>query len=306
MGILYKRILDTWTELQNFLTARGFTIANNKITYDETPISSLNYWSYDSDGTVNFVNSEGNNAFYYNLTDFVNGKKCGCIFLELIDDGFVLFLSPVDDNFSVSDLTFCCTNNYHRVVPAEGDPYYERDNNPLDNGLVIATPTDEDGKWHFLWRDEDPTDFYFDVDNTAGSITKGGEIPHTKMIQAPLTVTLTKAYLNYGVWSKYIYTQVLGEINPPGNVFKINGQKFISFSDNTQWRCPVFKLEPTEVVENDSSSTEEYSPKKTYKVGDYCIFEGLLWKCIVAVTTPQPFDQNSWITTTVPHELAIS
>ena len=302
MSSLYKRIFSTWSELQTFLIARGFTIANNKITYDASPVSALCYWSYDSNGTINFVNSQGDNAFYHDLTDFANDKKCACIFLELADDGFILYLSPVDQDFSITDLTFCCTNNYHE--DSENPGTMIDDDNDLENGLVIVTPTDEDSKWHFLWRDEDPNDFYFNVDDTQGNITKGVEIPHTKMMQASLTVTLTKAYLNQGMWSKYIYVQVLGEVNPPGNIFKINGQKFISFSDNTIWRCPVFKLPPTEVTENDPTSTEQYYPTRTYKVDEYCINEGLLWKCRIAVTTPEPFDQTKWTVTTVPYELA--
>ena len=333
MGALYKRVFDSWSDLQTFLTARGFTIANNKITYAQTPNTSLCYWSYNAAGTVNFVNSQGENAFRHNLTDFANNKKCGCIFLELADNGFVLYLSPVALDFSVTDLTFCCTNNYHQenhVLPNEHSEIVD-DDNPLENGLVIVTPTDEDGKWHFTWRDKtpdltvtyklDPNDntqeivdtsasttdnFSFDVDNTNGNITVGVEIPKTKMIPAPLTVTLTKAYLDQGVWSKYLYTQVLGQVDPPGNVFKINGQKFISFSDNEIWRCPVVKLPPTEVTQNDSSSTEQYYPTKTYKVGDYCINEGLLWKCRIAVTVPSPFDQTYWVVTTVPLELSNS
>lgn len=329
MSVIYKRVLDSWSDLQSFLTARGFTIANNKITYNQTPNSALCYWSYDAAGTINFVTSEGEDAFRNNLTDFANDKKCGCIFLELTDNGFVLYLTPVEDNFSVTNLNFCCTNNYHcetHVVPEEYTEIVE-DDNLLGNGLVIATPTDEDNKWHFLWRDKEPDEikyklkpntsdeeiidttidnFKFDVDDTQGLVTVGEEIPKTKMMQAPLTVTLTKAYLNYGVWSKYIYVQVLGQVDPPGNVFKINGQKFISFSDTAEWRCPVFKLPPTEVTPNDSNSTEQYSPTKTYKVSDYCINEGLLWKCVVAVTEPCPFDQSYWVVTTVPYELAHS
>lgn len=330
MSILYKKILDSWSDLQTFLIARGFTIANNKITYNQTPTSSLCYWSYNSAGTVNFVTSQSENAFRNNLTDFTNNRKCACIFLELADGGFVLYLSPVASDFSVTELTFCCTNNYHQenhVLPDEHSEIID-DSNELENGLVIVTPTDADGNWHFLWRDKtpditvtyklDPEDetqeiidtdaavtdnFSFNVDNSIGNITTGVEIPKTKMIQAPLTVTLTKAYLDQGEWSNYLYVQVLGDINPPGNVFKINGQKFISFSDNNVWRCPVVKLPPTEVTENISTSTEEYSSVKTYKIGDYCIYEGLLWKCITAVNPPSPFDQTYWTVTTVSQEL---
>lgn len=317
MAALEKYIFQTWNDLQTFLTAKGFTIANNKITYDLTPNDTDCYWSYTSAGTVNFVTSEGDNAFYHNLTDFENGKYCGCVWVELKDNGFILFLSPIATDFDIADLTLCCVNNYHCIrIDAETRlPVYEDDNNPLENGVVVCTPAEQDEYWRFSWRDKDivtatqrytdplPPTYKWNVDNTQGIVTVGTEIPYVQMIQAPLTATLLKVYLINGAWSEYIYTQVLGEINPPGDIFKINGQKFISISDNTIYRCPVFKLAPEEEGVNPSSSTEEYRPTRTYKVDDYCIYEGLLWKCRQAVTVPMAFDQTYWYVTTVPYEL---
>lgn len=40
--------------------------------------------------------------------------------------------------------------------------------------------------------------------------------------------------------------------------------------------------------------TDEYSPKKTYAVGDYAILSGSLYRCISAVTTPERFNASKW------------
>lgn len=297
MSILERRIFQTWNELQSFLSDKGFIIQNNIIRWAGTPSSALCHWTYDANGTVNFVDSTGVTAFRHNLTDFINNKDCGCIFLPLAGDGFVLYLTPLDPSFDIVDLHFTCTNNY-----SEQEGTIVDGSNPLENGLVIGSPAEEDNNWRYLWRDKDPEGFYFDVDNTKGVVTKGSEIPHKQMIQAPLTVTLLKAYLEPGFWSEYIYTQVLGEVTPPGNVFKINGQKFISFTNNTTWRCPVFKLPPEPEELNPIDSTEQYSPKRIYRVGDYCINEGLLWRCTVPINTPEQFDYSHWDVTTVAQE----
>lgn len=297
MSGLDKRIFQTWADLQSFLTTKGFVFSNGVMRWSYTPAAAACHWVYDSNGTMNFVDSANNQVFYHNLTDFVNNKDCGCIFTDLTDHGFVLYLTPLDREFDIVDLQFCCENNYTKEeeVIVDGD-------NPLENGLIIGSPPEQDGYWRYLWRDQDPLDFYFDVDNTRGVITKGTEIPHTKMIPAPLTVTLLKVYLDTGGWSSYIYTQVLGEITPPCNIFKINGQKFISFSDNTEWRCPVFKLPPENVEQNPIGATDQFSPLRTYRVNDYCVWEGKLWVCVQAINTPGPFDQSYWEITTVDEE----
>ena len=318
MSAFEKHIFQTWADLQTFLISKHFTIANNKIKYSLAPNTTKCYWSYDSNGTINFVDSLGNNAFYHNLTDFANGKYCGCVWIELKNNGFILFLSPVATDFSVTDLTLCCVNNYHITGTTGGDPPYYQvytdDNHPLENGVVICTPAEQDSYWRFCWRDKDidtigrdstiivsPT-YKWDVDNTQDIVTIGVEIPYTEMINAPMTATLLKAYLANGDWSNYIYTLVLGQVDPPGDVFKLNGQKFITISDNTTYRCPAFKLPPEHELINPSDSTEQYSPDTTYKVDDYCIYEGKLWVCVQAVTTPMAFDQTYWEITTVSDE----
>lgn len=312
MSILEKHIFQTWADLQTFLVSKNFTIANNKIKYSLAPNSTKCYWSYDSEGTINFVDSLGNNAFYHNLTDFANDKYCGCVWIELKDNGFVLFLSPIATDFDITNLTLCCINNYHCSDTSENIPVYVDDNNPLENGVVVCTPAEQDSYWRFCWRDKDiittevstvPSPTYkWNIDNTQDIVTIGTEIPYAELISAPMTVTLLKAYMANGFWSDYIYTLVLGQVDPPGDIFKLNGQKFLSISDNSTYRCPAFKLPPEHEEVNPTNSTEQYSPNRTYKVDDYCIYEGKLWVCVRAVIVPMAFDQTYWDITTVSEE----
>lgn len=57
-----------------------------------------------------------------------------------------------------------------------------------------------------------------------------------------------------------------------------------------------------EVVENIAS---EYNNTLTYKVGDYCMYENKLYKCITEITTAESFDSNKWEDTTVFDEIKI-
>ena len=43
----------------------------------------------------------------------------------------------------------------------------------------------------------------------------------------------------------------------------------------------------------------EYDPTSTYDVDDFCIYEGVLYKCIVAISTPEVFTPAHWTSTLV-------
>lgn len=38
----------------------------------------------------------------------------------------------------------------------------------------------------------------------------------------------------------------------------------------------------------------EYSVTSTYAVGDYCIYNGILYQCTTAITTPEEWDNSKW------------
>lgn len=46
-----------------------------------------------------------------------------------------------------------------------------------------------------------------------------------------------------------------------------------------------------------------YDSSKTYAVGDYCIYENTLYKCIVEITTAEVFDSSKWKKTSVDKEI---
>lgn len=46
-----------------------------------------------------------------------------------------------------------------------------------------------------------------------------------------------------------------------------------------------------------------YDSSKTYAVGDYCIYENTLYKCIVEMTTAEVFDSSKWKKTSVDKEI---
>lgn len=53
-----------------------------------------------------------------------------------------------------------------------------------------------------------------------------------------------------------------------------------------------------------SDIAEEYDPiSGVYSVGDYCIYQTVLYKCITAISTPEAFDSTKWSEVTVGDEL---
>lgn len=47
------------------------------------------------------------------------------------------------------------------------------------------------------------------------------------------------------------------------------------------------------------NSSDEYNTSATYNVGDYCIYNNILYKCTTAVTAETTFDSNKWEATTI-------
>ena len=59
---------------------------------------------------------------------------------------------------------------------------------------------------------------------------------------------------------------------------------------------------PNDISEIQKPITEQYNSTETYSVGDYCIYENTLFKCIEAITIPESFDTNKWISTSIFNE----
>ena len=53
----------------------------------------------------------------------------------------------------------------------------------------------------------------------------------------------------------------------------------------------------------DKNISDEYDSTATYSVGDYCIYQGTLYKCTTAVSTAEAFDSTKWSSTIVTDEL---
>lgn len=302
---LEKKIFQDYSSLISFLQTKGFVINGNIMKWGLASSSEC-YWGLDnSTGAISFVSSTGS-IIFNTLINFQVGTYGAVVFIPLADNGCILYLQQVSPSFSINDLELTCNNGYDYNYNEETEiETWTANSDSLKNGIVVCTPAETDNKWRYSWRNPlNVNTFQWCIDDGAGNVSMGIELPSKKLLPGDMCVTLTKIFLSYGDWSQQIYQQVLGESNQPMMTFKINGQKYITLTDNGAYRAPAFRL-PTEFVEpNLSTSTEEYSPLKTYKYGDYCIYNGLLWKCIQDITQATPFDQTDWVITTVNTELS--
>lgn len=53
-----------------------------------------------------------------------------------------------------------------------------------------------------------------------------------------------------------------------------------------------------------NNQADEFSATKTYEVGDYCIYQNKLYKCVTAIETGAAWDSSKWEATTVGGEMA--
>ena len=302
MSIMEKRIFTNINDVKTYLQSIGFVISGNKILWSYAEDDTQCYWKIDNN-TINFQLSDGTNAFTKSLVDFdmENRPKCGIAVVFLQDNGIALYMGMVTESTSIGDITVNCQNY----------------NATLNNGLIVLSPAEDDEHWYYGWNhpysvNNERTCWCFDNGHGNLEINYG---TNNCQISSRLTVrgnsgtglinniALNRVYLNTGYWSKNIRELVVGQPTVPGSVFKLQGQKYITFCSSVDYRCPVYKLAPEEIEMNDSTSTEPYSSVKTYVVGDYCTFNGFVYRCITAITTPEPFDDSKWTLTTVPNEL---
>ncbi|HAH17807.1 MAG TPA: hypothetical protein DCL29_02175 [Eubacterium sp.] len=298
-----KTLCCNINEVKSYLTNLGFTISGNKMLWDAAESDTQCYWQLQNN-IITFKRTDGESAFIKNLVDFdmtetideetVNRNVCAIVFIPLANDGCALYLGMVPEGTNISDITFSCYNG----------------NSLLNNGLVVCSPAEADGHWYYGWNapvtgDNPDEKLRWCLDNGHNNYEYGdnvSQIPMKLVLPTSMSMTLVRAYMNFGDWSQNFRVQVTGDINPPGSIFKINGQKYIVFSNNSTSRAPAYKLPAESVILNLSTSTEEFSPLKTYGVNEYCIYEGLLYKSRVNITTPGPFDESQWTVTTVYNE----
>jgi hypothetical protein len=250
---------------------------------------------------ISLHRSDGESAFTKDLVNFdyeeeISGETvtrplCGIVVIPLQDNGIAIYMGMVVEGTSISDINICCTNN----------------NTLLNNGLVVISPEDADGHWWYGWNSATSSNtMYWALDNGHGTYEYGSTVKTVAPKQVYPTnasFTIVRAYLEDGYWSNNIKVQVTGSTNAPGYIFTLNGQKYVAFNSNTASRAPIYKLPGDSQQINLSTSTEAYSTLKTYVVGDYCIYNELLYRCQTAVTVPEPFDETKWIITTVYNEL---
>ena len=53
------------------------------------------------------------------------------------------------------------------------------------------------------------------------------------------------------------------------------------------------------IEKNNNNISDAYSDKKTYAVGDYCIYNNSLYKCITEITTVESFNPAKWKLTSI-------
>lgn len=322
---IIKRICHTYSELSATLNECGFLdeSGDNNHYWHWTPMGgdSTCYWEVRNGGAyINFHKSNNlsentqmafrSNLGFHSLTPSGDENDVGIVFIPLANNGCILYLTPLPYNTSIADLTINCKNEmyYDPEDPhADANGYVLDDTQLLYNGMVVYSPAEADGKWRCSWRSMNDEKFYWDVD-TGDDLYEyapnNTQIPQVQIWSDNQTVVIQKVLLQNGGWSENMKVLVLGEMQPPFKVFKIHGKKYIALSDNDTFRCPVFQLPTEAVIANISTSTEEYSPNKTYLIGDYCIYDNVLYRCIRKIATPMPFDDTYWQITTVDQEIS--
>lgn len=80
--------------------------------------------------------------------------------------------------------------------------------------------------------------------------------------------------------------------------------KGIQFGDlQTTAKDLIDAINEAAISGGNSNIADDYDNTQTYVVGDYCIYEGDLYRCITAVTVAESFDSTKWTAVLVTDEL---
>ena len=85
-----------------------------------------------------------------------------------------------------------------------------------------------------------------------------------------------------------------------GDISDAIGEDFTHNSLNTTSKNLVGAINE---VANDKNLSDTYDPTATYAVGDYCIYNTTLYKCVTAVETAENFDSNKWERCLITNEM---
>lgn len=149
------------------------------------------------------------------------------------------------------------------------------------------------------------------ITSDCGNVISAVETPDTEDLFIQITEIFNKALsemtTDFETWFENIKNQLDGDIagNLQNQVNEIVSNIQLINTDVDSIEENVEKLNNTtdEISEN---LCDEYNNTKTYKVGDYCIYENRLYKCNIDIATAENFDVSKWETCKITNELKSS
>lgn len=85
----------------------------------------------------------------------------------------------------------------------------------------------------------------------------------------------------------------VNNVSPDGNGNVALDADDIPTDDNTSVQARINGVEDS-IEKHDADLAVPYDPTSTYAVGDYCVYENQLYRCITAVSVPDTFDPLKW------------
>ena len=107
------------------------------------------------------------------------------------------------------------------------------------------------------------------------------------------------AQVNAGSSSGYASAKTT--MNAVGNQL-LNGTQYGELQ--TMSKNPIGAINEVAQSAGNPNIADEYDDTATYVLDDYCIYEGVLYKCIMAVSVAEDFDSTKWDAVLVTDELS--
>lgn len=80
--------------------------------------------------------------------------------------------------------------------------------------------------------------------------------------------------------------------------YNLRSREMVGTDPSVQYEIgPSYVHSPNDYIVTQSSNSEasEYDSTQTYSIGEYVTYNSVTYACIIAVTTPEPFDATKWV-----------
>lgn len=266
-------IKDTSSGNWYYVDASGYLMDGSKRKYwygteDRTDVVQFKYWKI------------GNYIYWLDKDGYADENLMNWSDFQWREDEIGYYYGDGKGHY----LTSCWveeSQSKHYWVDASG----YRDEAKTDNNQWCWHGDWNSGFWYGTKQDDEDEGSDDDSDEKETLTKIKGVNDNASKYTKPNYISAIKSYIASG--PEHTSSSTIGRIETTVNNSALDKETMVEYVDTYLDASGYFDSGSTSV-------TADYSPSRTYSVGDKCKHNGSIYKCIVAITTPESWNSSHW------------